>query len=56
MQAYKEGLVDISIYNDGAKSKQTIKDIQEYLSEKTNDEVYNHDFFDQYSVNSNVIV
>ena len=47
MQAYKEGLVDISIYNGGAKSKQTIKDIQEYLSEKTNDEVYNHDFFDK---------
>lgn len=46
-QAYKDGLVDISIYNGGAKSKQTIKDIQTYLSEKTNDEVYKHDFFDK---------
>lgn len=46
-QAYKDGLVDISIYNNEAKSKMSINEIQTYLSEKTNDEVYKHDFFDK---------
>lgn len=46
-QAYKDGIVDIGIYNGDAKSKRTIKDIHTYLSEKTNKEVYNHDFFDK---------
>ena len=46
-KAYKEGLIDVSIYNNDAKSKHSINDIQTYLYEKTNNEVYSHDFFDK---------
>lgn len=46
-KAYKEGLIDVSVYNGGAKSKKSINEIQTYLSEKTNEEVYSHDFFDK---------